>query len=1295
MKQSLIGKKDIIENAFNQKDNTSYYYQATDISTIQSQIMSKYSDRFRIHEPIRDSASAKPIISSLKENKPTICIYNLGNWHWVVFAAIKTNDQITILYKDSKGATNSKFEYQLMELIGGDKLTFIDNTEKEQTTGVDCGPFALANVRIMAQELSKNKEKFIDNFEDFEGFCSLKNADSLRRGEFAEKYFAGIYQSIANKSVKTNKLQITDEISKKIKSDNSQAIKLYKQKNYKGAIENYDKALGLITQYSSVVNVSECSAILFNKARAYNQLTQNKLARNLYIDILAVDFNHSKAKTSIQEYNNYKQLGEKVLKAFDLRDVDKERDKIFSAEEEASSKVVLLKLLEEAIYKPLVKSLAYEKNKEKLKNLADLMEGLAILQKNLGNLTGKLNNYTNAAIFYQYLLAIISKKAEQNTEKVKKLFQELSLIRESIILKSGELPKEKISVKEEINLNKEEISLLRTQAEAQVQKIKCFEKGSIEEAKEFFSNISTSLQKFLSRLYEESEKEIGPPPCKYSVMGLGSMALQQMTPYSDLEFIIITENENYKKNKNPKIQKYFDNISHLVHFKIINLGETIIPTSKYGIDLSHLVHKGINFDLGGKTPLGRIENDKPYKLIQTVKKMLKYLYNYGDKSSHIDKNLPYILEKVCYIYGSKELVTQYQKKVTKFLLSKSDNGKLNCEIRALKILQEGSVEINYLSSTSKYKTTEIAGDIEKLRPKLPENAGKLFDVKQEIYRIPDRLLYNIGLYYGLQGNGAWNTVDLLLKASIIGEKAAVHLKHAITFALILRVKTYLNNQCQNENMSVFSDENLNKELLEGQIEKIFFLPKTILSATGELFKYFYIALPLHKKIQEFCAYNKAGKEIKTRKFFQEDSFYEDTNINRGIIHYRLLQYTEAEANLTEALKEPENKFDVKIRTLLAFIYNKFGKVDKAVAELEYCLGSLRNGIDNEVIAAYNYNLAEANRIKGDYSKALKYAQESLKTYEIIYSQKPALDVAVNIANVINVQGSIYFDQGKYKEALELFSTSFAKRGNIYKEMPHADICNSLNSLGEVHRVMGEYEKSLNYHERHKNMQEILHKGQPNPEFAKAINNLAIAYNNIDNHKKAQELYTQSLKIWDNLYKEKLSPDIIRTYDALGNSYSSSKEYVKAKTYHTKSSKMYIKIYGTKPHPDTAMSLFNLGIDYISLVNFEMAKKFCTASLNMRKILYPSGMHPEIAITLYSLAFVHKNQGDHKKALLFYGQAKEIINIFPDSNHKNIINGGLPQITECDDLHSQKQQESEELESLKSLYPLEIIGEYIG
>jgi len=68
---------------------------------------------------------------------------------------------------------------------------------------------------------------------------------------------------------------------------------------------------------------------------------------------------------------------------------------------------------------------------------------------------------------------------------------------------------------------------------------------------------------------------------------------------------------------------------------------------------------------------------------------------------------------------------------------------------------------------------------------LSEETWSLFDVKQEIYRVPDRFLYSLGLHYGIQGESSWDIVDQLHTNGIIGYEASLNLKKAVTFATTL------------------------------------------------------------------------------------------------------------------------------------------------------------------------------------------------------------------------------------------------------------------------------------------------------------------------------------------------------------------------------------------------------------------------------------------------------------------------------------------------------------------------------
>ena len=123
--------------------------------------MQGYFSNFRVYEPIGNGSSALPIlkklINSLTEDKPTLCVYNLNNSHWVVFACLKVNGKLTVLYKDSYGKSNKALAEKVEQVISG--AEFISNTTTEQTDGVDCGFFAIKNMEILAQKIIEVQKK--------------------------------------------------------------------------------------------------------------------------------------------------------------------------------------------------------------------------------------------------------------------------------------------------------------------------------------------------------------------------------------------------------------------------------------------------------------------------------------------------------------------------------------------------------------------------------------------------------------------------------------------------------------------------------------------------------------------------------------------------------------------------------------------------------------------------------------------------------------------------------------------------------------------------------------------------------------------------------------------------------------------------------------------------------------------------------------------------------------------------------------------------------------------------------
>jgi len=151
------------------------------------------------------------------------------------------------------------------------------------------------------------------------------------------------------------------------------------------------------------------------------------------------------------------------------------------------------------------------------------------------------------------------------------------------------------------------------------------------------------------------------------------------------------------------------------------------------------------------------------------------------------------------------------------------------------------------------------------------------------------------------------------------------------------------------------------------------------------------------------------------------------------------------------------------------------------------------------------------------------------------------------------------------------------------------------------------------------------------------NNIAAIYENESNYKKALHYFKKSLA----LRRTKKGKALV--YGNIGNVYFYMKNYPKAIKYHIKALNLNESIgyyYGA------AADYLNLGNSYIYVKNYPAAKRYILNGISMEKKI---GNNDWIGTGYRYLGRLYRNEGDNKKALLYYGKAYDMLKISGDAS----------------------------------------------
>ncbi|KIE04894.1 hypothetical protein NF27_FE00010, partial [Candidatus Jidaibacter acanthamoeba] len=394
--------------------------------------------------------------------------------------------------------------------------------------------------------------------------------------------------------------------------------------------------------------------------------------------------------------------------------------------------------------------------------------------KELGGIYREKREYTKATALYNTALIIVNDKfandkcynSHQN-ELIDCIKRTEKSFLEDVLQKK--IPASLISAKESDLIHKKFLEDLRKEVrdalkgieseynaqKEQDENVELLKIDKVEKVQSLYGMITKRMKGFINDLIDECQKVLGSPEegCKYAIMGLGSIARKEITPYSDFEFAVLIneENENYKQ--------YFRNLTKLLHIKVINLGETVLPTMvidalnpAYNKDplsswfYDNITPNGFKFDgmmpRACKTPLGTTAasglregeldeyGGEVFELIHTPKEMSKFQEGKWYKQDNL---LPNELTTVTYIKGDKNLITEYKQEV-KNILDTIKTKEINIrQERALKLLKD---DINKFGMRIGNETEE----------------GRLFRPKFDLYRLPNTVFENLALFYNIEKN---------------------------------------------------------------------------------------------------------------------------------------------------------------------------------------------------------------------------------------------------------------------------------------------------------------------------------------------------------------------------------------------------------------------------------------------------------------------------------------------------------------------------------------------------------------
>ena len=308
-------------------------------------------------------------------------------------------------------------------------------------------------------------------------------------------------------------------------------------------------------------------------------------------------------------------------------------------------------------------------------------------------------------------------------------------------------------------------------------------------AKEIFNANQASTESFLkiSRNIIESSmsvlKQYGmEAPCHFVVIALGSAAREEVTPYSDLEYAFIVE-------ENPS-HEYFLRLAVDTYFRIGNVRES--PPKIFDVDelksnkvlketASRCITTGFRIDgimsVAGNIPTGLVEGKGFTMTVDEFMKVyeLSAIYPLEDEKSGDKAEM---LSSTVVVYTNEGQTSKLYKEIQRRRIEyESTNAKADKEFNKKRLLSFSRDIESYM----------FLPEFVKYQP--PENLN--VKVKADIFRYPTLLANNIKICLTLSSTTSWEVYRELKERNFLSENNYNYLIIVLALSMYTRTSSYI------------------------------------------------------------------------------------------------------------------------------------------------------------------------------------------------------------------------------------------------------------------------------------------------------------------------------------------------------------------------------------------------------------------------------------------------------------------------------------------------------------------------